>query len=52
MNMVEDCLGKVWMEGVYVWKILLNSGILMLLGLDFLVELVNLFYGLYVVVIC
>lgn len=50
--MVEVCIGKVRMVGVYVWKMLVDSGIVMLLGFDFLVELVNFFYGLYVVVIC
>lgn len=47
MNMAEDRVGPIRIQGAYAWQTFLNQGTIVAGGSDFPVEDVNPFYGLY-----
>lgn len=47
MNMAEDRVGPIRIQGAYAWQTFLNQGTVIAGGSDFPVEHVNPFYGLY-----
>lgn len=47
MNMAEDRVGPIRIQGAYAWQTFLNQGTVIAGGSDFPVEDVNPFYGLY-----
>jgi len=47
MNMAEDRIGPIRIQGAYAWQTFLNQGTVVAGGSDFPVENVNPFYGLY-----
>tara|TARA_R100001143_G_C3361345_1_gene136859 strand:- start:32507 stop:34270 length:1764 start_codon:yes stop_codon:yes gene_type:complete len=47
MNMAEDRVGPVRIQGAYAWQTFLDQGTVIAGGSDFPVEHVNPFYGLY-----
>ncbi len=50
MNMAEDRVGPVRIQGGYAWRTFLDQGTVIAAGSDFPVEPVNPFYGLYAAV--
>jgi len=50
MNMAEDRVGHVRIQGAYAWRKLKSAGARLAGGSDFPVELANPFYGLYAAV--
>jgi predicted amidohydrolase YtcJ len=50
MNMAEDRIGKIRLEGAYAWQTFLQQGSKLAFGSDFPVELANPFYGLHAAV--